>query len=144
MSIRQAEIKDIDEIMQIWKTENIKAHYFISSDYWEQNYCSVKNALPQAEIYVSVYKNEISGFIGLSENYIEGIFVKSNQRHNGIGSALLNNVKGLKSVLTLNVYKKNVKAVNFYLKNGFIIINEGIDANTNESEYTMQWVKSKI
>lgn len=140
-TIRQAEIIDIDEIMEIWKTENIIAHNFISSNYWEQNYYAVKTILPQAEIYVSVCRGEIVGFIGLVNNYIEGIFIKTNQQHKGIGSALLNKVKTLKPTLTLNVYKKNVNAVAFYLKNDFIITSEGIDESTNEYEYTMQWRK---
>lgn len=125
--------------MQIWKTENIKTHKFISSEYWDKNFCAVKNALPQAEIYVAVCKCEIIGFIGLNGNHIEGIFVKSNLQRQGIGKALLDKVKTLKSQLSLNVYKKNVDAVCFYLKNNFTIFSEGIDVSTNESEYTMLW-----
>ena len=140
-TIRKAGINDIDRIMQIWKTENIKAHNFIASEYLEKNFSAVKNALPQAEIYVSVCKREITGFIGLNGNYIEGIFVKSNLQHQGIGKALLNKAKALKSELTLNVYKKNLNAVNFYLNNNFTITNESVDECTNETEYTMLWKK---
>ena len=42
--------------MQIWKKENIKAHQFISEEYWESNYRYVKEILPNAEIYVYVMK----------------------------------------------------------------------------------------
>ena len=139
MIIRKAEINDIEDIMQIWMTENIRAHYYISSDYWEANYSAVKNILPQSEIYVSVCDGETAGFIGANDNYIEGIFVKSNHQRKGVGSALLNKLKERKSSLTLNVYKKNDNAVAFYLKNEFSIINENIEENTKESQYLMQW-----
>ena len=50
--IRKFEENDIDLVMQIWKNENIKAHNFISKEYWENNYEYVKEILPTAEIYV--------------------------------------------------------------------------------------------
>ncbi|MDE6474090.1 MAG: GNAT family N-acetyltransferase [Clostridia bacterium] len=140
-SIRLGNICEIDEIMQIWKSENIRAHNFISADYWESNYCAVKSALPQAGIYVYVCKGEIMGFIGLNGNYIEGIFVKADCQCKGIGKALLNKVKETRSDLNLSVYKKNLNAVTFYLKNAFAVVSEGIDDNTNEIEYTMRWTK---
>lgn len=45
-TIRKADISDINQIMQIWETENIRAHNFISVEYWDKNFCDVKNALP--------------------------------------------------------------------------------------------------
>ena len=78
--IRAFEKNDLSTIMQIWLDTNIKAHAFIQKEYWICNYDAVKNALPQAEIFV--YENDstkqINGFIGLSGNYIEGFFVQNN------------------------------------------------------------------
>ncbi len=138
--IREFEDNDIDNIMQIWKSANIKAHHFISNEYWENNYEYVKNILPNAEIYVFIVKEEIVGFVGVNNNYIEGIFVDTNNQSNGIGTSLLNKVKESRSNLTLSVYKKNTKAINFYKENDFIITSESIDKNTNEIEYTMTWI----
>lgn len=139
--IRKFEKNDIDVIMQIWKNENIKAHSFISKEYWENNYNYVREILPNAEIYVYILKEDIVGFVGLNENYIEGIFVDTNNQCNGIGTSLLNKVKEDRNNLTLSVYKKNISAINFYKKNNFIITSENIDKNTDEIEYTMTWNK---
>lgn len=139
--IRKFEKSDINDVMQIWKNENIKAHKFISKEYWENNYSYVKEILPNAEIYVYVIEENIVGFVGVNQNYIEGIFVDINNQYNGIGTLLLNKVKENKTNLILNVYKKNKKAINFYKKNNFIITSESIDKNTNEIEYTMTWSK---
>lgn len=141
--IRKFEKSDIDVVMQIWKNENIKAHKFIPKKYWEGNYNFVKEALPNAEIYVYIIKEKIVGFVGLDNNYIEGIFVDRNNQYNGIGTSLLNKVKEIKNNLALNVYKKNTNAISFYKKNGFVITSENIDNNTKEIEYTMTWNKEE-
>lgn len=139
--IRKFEKNDINDVMRIWEKENIKAHKFISKEYWENNYNYVKEILPNAEIYVYIFKENIVGFIGINENYIEGIFVDTNNQCNGIGTSLLNKVKENRNNLTLSVYKKNINAINFYKKNGFAITSESIEENTNEVEYTMTWNK---
>lgn len=139
--IRKFEKNDIDAVMQIWKNENIKAHEFISKEYWNNNYNYVKAILPNAEIYVYVLNETILGFVGLNNNYIEGIFVDTNSQCKGIGTSLLNKVKENKDNLTLCVYKKNRNAINFYKKNGFIILRENIDRDTDEIEYIMLWNK---
>lgn len=141
--IRKFEKSDIDVVMQIWKNENIKTHKFITKEYWEDNYNFVKEALPNAEIYVYIIKEKIVGFVGLDNNYIEGIFVDKNNQCNGIGTSLLNKVKESRNSLTLNVYKKNTNAISFYKKNGFVITSENIDNNTKEIEYTMTWNKEE-
>ena len=137
--IRKFENSDIDDIMQIWKNVNIEAHNFISKEYWENDYDYVRNILPKAEIYVYVDNNEIIGFIGMNENYIEGIFVNTNSQHRGTGTALLNKVKENGKNLTLSVYQKNTNAINFYKKNDFKITSKSINKATNEIEYTMTW-----
>ena len=141
--IRKFEKNDIEVIMQIWKNENIKAHKFTSKEYWENKYNYVKEILPNAEIYVYIFKENIVGFIGLNENYIEGLFVNTDNQCNGIGTSLLNKVKENRNSLSLNVYKKNISAINFYKKNDFKITSEDIDEKTNEIEYIMTWNKQE-
>ena len=140
--IRKFEKNDIDAVMQIWKNENIKAHKFIPKEYWENNYNFVKEALPNAEIYVYILNENIVGFVGLDNNYIEGIFVDTNNQYNGIGTSLVNKAKENRDKLTLSVYKKNTNAISFYKKNGFIIQNKSMDKDTNEIEYIMTWGNS--
>ena len=139
--IRKFEKNDINFIMKIWENENIRAHKFIVKEYWKSNYNYVKEILPNAEIYVYVISQEIVGFIGVNNNYVEGIFVDANNQCKGIGKSLLNKVKESRNNLTLSVYKKNENAINFYKKNDFIITSENIDKNTGEIEYTMIWNK---
>ena len=48
-------------------------------------------------------------------------------------------VKDKKVSLRLNVYQKNVRAISFYQREGFIIQCEGLDEATGEKESTMLW-----
>ena len=139
--IRKFEKNDINVVMEIWENENIRTHNFIAKEYWKNSYKYVKDILPNADIYVYILDEHIVGFIGVNNNYIEGIFVDTNNQHKGIGTALLDKVKESKDKLTLSVFKKNKNAIKFYKKNNFIITSENIDKNTNEIEYIMNWNK---
>lgn len=137
--IRKFEINELETVMEIWLNTNIKAHDFIHTSYWQGNYDLVKEMLPDATIFVYEDNKQIQGFIGLMDNYIAGIFINSNSQSKGIGRALLNYVKENRSQLLLQVYKKNVRAVNFYLRQDFVVSKEQIDDNTDEIELVMNW-----
>lgn len=142
--IRKFVKNDIDDVMKIWKSENIRAHKFITKKYWENNYKYVKEILPNAEIYVYSINQKIVGFIGVNNNYIEGVFIDAASQCIGIGTSLLNTIKAKKDSLILKVYKKNTNAINFYKKNEFVIAGESLDKNTGEIEYTMTWNRKNI
>ena len=72
--IRVVQKTDITKVADIWLDTNIKAHNFIPAEYWKSNFKSVKEALLLAEVYVYEYDTEIQGFIGLNDEYVEGIF----------------------------------------------------------------------
>ena len=96
---------DIDVVMQIWLNTNIQAHSFISLNYWKSNFDMVKEMMPLAEIYVHEVDNanQIDGFIGLNNDYIEGIFINDVAQSKGIGKQLLDQVKKIRATLKLNV-----------------------------------------
>lgn len=97
--------------------------------------------LPVSEVYVVEETDTILGFIALIGNHIASIFVDNEEQEKGIGSLLLNYAKELRTDLTLSVYQKNEKSVNFYKSKKFIILYETIDEPTGEKEFTMQWKK---
>jgi putative acetyltransferase len=62
----------------------------------------------------------LTGFIGLSENKVEMLFVDPSVKGQGIGRALLDHAHSLKGRLDVDVNEQNPLAVGFYLKYGFI------------------------
>ena len=141
--IRKFETRDLDTVMQIWLHGNLDAHAFIAASFWTEHFEMVRDLLPQAELYV--HENEdtrqIDGFIGLTENHIEGVFVAKAARSKGIGKALLEYAKSRKPCLTLGVYQKNERALAFYQREQFVVHSEGIDEDTNEAEIQMHWTR---
>ena len=127
--------------MQIWLHGNLDAHAFIAASFWTEHFEMVRDLLPQAELYVHENENtgQIDGFIGLTENHIEGIFVAKAARSKGIGKALLEYAKSRKPCLTLSAYQKNQRALAFYQREQFTVQSEGIDEDTNEAELQMLW-----
>ena len=82
-----------------------------------------------------------NGFIGLTNNYVEGIFVSEAIQSKGIGKQLLNYAKEIKSSLRLSVYQKNTRAIAFYQREQFVIRSVNINDSTNEKEFIMTWSK---
>ena len=111
--IRKLRKADVNRVAKIWLDTNIKAHYFISVQYWKNNFELVKELLLQTTVYVYEDNQGIWGFIGLNDEYVEGIFVSDEMQSHGIGKALLNYAKDKRSKLLLNVYQKNTRAISF-------------------------------
>lgn len=137
--IRKLDKNDINQLLQIWLEVNIKTHNFIPKEYWEEQYDNVKELLPNSEIYVYEENEKIVAFVGLIENYIAGIFVSFSFQSKGIGKKLLDYIKEFKKELSLNVYVKNISAIKFYQREGFIINSQNIDENTKEQQILMIW-----
>lgn len=139
--IERLNIKDINQIMDIWLKENKRTHNYIPETYWDNHFEDVRKEILKAEIYVYKEKEDICGFIGLSNTYIAGIFVKKEKQSMGIGGELIQYCKSKYPELMLSVYMKNERAIAFYKREGFKIVKEKVDKMTNEKEYEMIWKK---
>lgn len=136
--IKKLNLSKLDEVMKIWLETNIEAHNFIPKEYWINNFDLVKQMLPSADIYVFEENNAIKGFIGVvDQGYIAGLFVKKEAQGEGIGHKLLDYCKSKYYELKLDVFVKNERALNFYYKNNFKLIDKKINEETKELEYTM-------
>lgn len=131
--------KDLSMVMEIWLQGNLQAHAFMPDGYWQSFYEEVQQQIAQAEVYVWQENDIPLGFIGLSDNYIAGLFVSSQQQRRGIGKALLQYVQQRKQQLTLHVYAENQRAVQFYQRSGFVVTAQ--QEQDGHLEYEMQWQK---
>lgn len=135
--IREYQTPDLDKIMQLWLEGNQQAHDFIDPEFFQQNYEFVKMLIPMSTIYVQDL-NGVKGFIGLTENYISGLFVDKNFQRQGTGKALIDKAKQRFNELLVHVYKKNSAAIDFYLSQNFEIVSESINEETNEPELLLR------
>lgn len=138
--IRKLNQNDLNAVIEIWYNASVKAHNFITSDYWQEKKEDMKNLyIPSSNTFVYEYNNQILGFISLVDNYIAAIFVANNVQGKGIGQQLMQFAKDQFFVLQLGVYAKNYNAISFYCQQGFKIIQEKIDEPTGEIEVVMEF-----
>jgi len=138
--IRKLNEADIDKVMDIWMKSTIKAHDFISKEYWQNNYNTVKEVyIPMSETFVYKDAQGIKGFISVINNeFIGALFVDIDFQGNGIGKQLIDYAVSKYGKLQLAVYKENKKSVEFYINRGFKIIEEQINDDSKHVEYIME------
>ncbi|MEN0647660.1 N-acetyltransferase [Caldifermentibacillus hisashii] len=138
--IREYTKAEIDILVDIWYQSSLIAHDFIDKDYWKSKREEMKEKyLPMSENYVISKNAEIMGFISMVDNYLAALFIDAKYQGEGHGKELLNFIKKRRKKIQLKVFKKNNKAVNFYLQNEFVIKEELIDEETSEKEFLMEW-----
>ncbi|MDU3719283.1 MAG: N-acetyltransferase, partial [Klebsiella michiganensis] len=121
--IRNWDANETGPLLELWLESTIHAHPFIAESYWHDSLAIVRDVyLPSAQTWVWEQDGVLKGFISVMESrFIGALFVAPDAARQGIGSALIGEVKKHYGWLTLEVYQKNVQAVNFYHAQGFRI-----------------------
>lgn len=143
MNIKLNKETEVDKLIKIWYEGSLIAHDFIDGNYWKSKQKEMKDKyFPMSETYVISNEKEVAGFISMVDNYLAALFIDVKHQGKGYGRNLLDFIKAKRENIQLKVYKKNNKAANFYLKNGFVIMEELLDEQTAEEELLMKWEKS--
>ncbi len=130
----------MERVLQIWLEASIQAHHFIPCEYWESKVSDMRELyIPNSDTYVYEQDGAVQGFIALHEKTIAAIFVSPDCQNQGIGSRLMAQAKELHSSVLLTVYKENSKAMRFYKKSGFTVVQEQLDAHTGHLELLMRF-----
>jgi len=74
---------------------------------------------------------QLVGFIGFREGWIDQLYVLPSSQGQGIGGALLHVAKSRFGRLSLWTFQRNSNARRFYEKHGFVLVEE-TDGSTNE------------
>ena len=143
--IRKIKKEDLTNVMTIWVKGNFKANSFIEKDYWLEIYNNMKDKfLNFFETYVYIEDNVLLGFISINNNEIKAIYVKENNRRNGIGRKLINYCKenlDESNELFAKVFEKNMNGIIFFSKLQFKNTKIQLNPKFNEIEYIMTWEK---
>ncbi|MGM9968413.1 MAG: GNAT family N-acetyltransferase [Rummeliibacillus sp.] len=140
MNIRSIKKTEINKLVEIWYEGSLIAHDFIDKGYWKSQKVEMEEKyIPMSETYVVSNEKDVVGFVSMLDNYLAALFIDVKHQGGGHGKRLLNFIKGKRESIQLKVYKKNNKAVDFYLKNGFVIKEESLDEQTSEEEFLMEW-----
>ncbi|ATG74087.1 GCN5 family acetyltransferase [Zobellella denitrificans] len=136
--IRKNQPQDTEAVLNIWLAASIKAHDFISSEFWLSQLENMRRLyLPASEVYVYEQDGDVVGFYALKGSVLAAIFVDPAHQGRGIGKALLQHARAQRKALSLTVYKANQASCAFYLKHGFSIEGEQQDPHTGHPELLM-------
>lgn len=120
--IERATTEDYPQIMKVWESSVKATHHFLKAgdfEYYKQ--MGPTKYLPAASLYVLRLNRKITGFIGVSGNHLELLFIDADSRGKGYGKVLLNYAIEHLGIATLDVNEQNKQAFTFYKKMGFRI-----------------------
>ncbi len=124
MEIVKCNEKDYETLAEIWERSVKATHDFLK----EEDFKEIKRALipyyfPNVDLYAIADNGVYVGFLGLSTGMIEMLFIDNDCRNQGYGSALINFAKR-RSATKVDVNEQNISALNFYIANGFHVIDK--------------------
>ena len=139
--IRKWNTNQFEPLLALWLDSTTYAHPFIAEQYWHESLPSVRDTyLPVAETWIWEEAQSPLGFVSVIQGrFVGALFVAPEAIHRGIGSALINVVKQHFSDLSLEVYQKNIRAVNFYHAQGFRIEDSAWQEETRHPTWIMRW-----
>ncbi len=122
-SIEKPEKKDYQEIITVWEASVRATHHFLKEEDIQFFRPLILNEyLDAVDLYYVRDNDNISGFMGLSADAIEMLFIDPDSRDKGIGKLLAKFAIQQKNITKVDVNEDNVQAVGFYEKMGFAII----------------------
>jgi len=123
MHIRRATAADHEVLVDIWLRSVRATHTFLSESDIQSLYPLVRDhALNELELWVLELDGSASiGFMGLSGNKLEAIFLVPEYIGRGGGTLLVAHAQRLKGPLLVDVNEQNPGAVEFYESLGFFV-----------------------
>lgn len=124
MRIRAAKADDRAAMFEVWWQSVTATHDFVADEDLQAFRPMVREYLASSEPTFHVLESapgEVAGFIGLSGNHVDALFLAPAQRGRGGGSALLAHARSLRGALTVDVNEQNTSACRFYAARGFVV-----------------------
>lgn len=120
INIRRSRHEEGEKLIAIWRRSVDATHDFLSNAYRAELEELVSDFLPEAPLWVVVTdQDEPVGFMLLTGEHMDALFVDPDVRGQGIGKMLVEHALTLAPGLTTNVNEQNTQAVGFYKKMGF-------------------------
>lgn len=122
MEIVRCNEEDYETLAGIWERSVMATHNFLKNeDFNEIKAALIPHYFPNVDLYAIDDNGVYAGFIGLSPDSIEMLFIDSDRRGLGYGSALIEYAKQ-RGATKVDVNEHNLSALNFYKAKGFRII----------------------
>jgi putative acetyltransferase len=124
MKIRRGLPSDADVLLDIWLRSVRPTHTFLSEEDIQFYLPLVRDYLASAELELWVLcsdSNALMGFLGMSGNKMEALFLAPEFHRCGGGRLLVRHAQALKGELIVDVNEQNPTACRFYEACGFVV-----------------------
>ena len=122
MEIVRCNEKDYETLAGIWERSVMATHDFLKEDdFNEIKAALIPDYFPNVDLYAVADNGAYAGFIGLSPDSIEMLFIDSDRRGQGYGSELIE-FAIQRGATKVDVNEQNTSALKFYKAKGFRII----------------------
>ncbi len=119
---------DLPRMVEVWEASARATHDFVSKADMEEFKPLVLKELPDLDIAaVRGDRGEVIGFVGMSKDKLDALFIHPDYRGKGIGKALVAYAIEKKGATTVEVNEQNHQAVGFYQKMGFEVYDRSED-----------------
>lgn len=122
VSLRPAASSDHADLIRVWEAAVRATHHFLA----EEDIQFYRDCLPSAfgllNVWVAEDDGRIAGFIGISGQHIEALFIAPDQHRRGVGRRLLDHVIATAPGVgwKVDVNEQNPEATRFYQHYGFV------------------------
>lgn len=133
MTIEKYTPEHREQVIAVWEKSVRGTHHFLSAteiDYYKSIVESID--FSDFQVYYLTDNNTVAGFIGLSEQKIEMLFLAPEHTRKGLGNKLMTFAIGELNANEVDVNEENKSACQFYLKSGFTVY--GRDEKDNEGK----------
>ena len=122
--INSASQRDYPAIIELWELSVRASHLFLPEDYLQRIKKLLPSILEAVKLFGHLDKGQktITGFLGVTDEKIEMLFVHPDKRGQGIGTLL--NKFAIEQLHTykVDVNEQNEQAVGFYKKIGYEVV----------------------
>lgn len=120
-NILPATEQDHPELSELWEASVRSTHHFLSEEDIQYYKPLVRDVYFSAvQLYIIKNKeNRTSGFLGLSDDLIEMLFIHPGEQGKGYGKALLEFAVNQQGFRKVDVNEQNEQAFRFYRNRGF-------------------------
>jgi putative acetyltransferase len=115
---------EYNQIIELWELSVRATHSFLLEKDFSYYKTNIKKYFGNVNVYA--VKNNfggILGFMGISKDNIEMLFVHPKEMKKGIGKILINYAVNELKIKKVDVNEQNENAIGFYKKMGFYAIN---------------------
>ena len=142
ISFRPIEPADFERVFDIWRSSVLATHDFLTEEDRTDIATQVKDLyIPNTPLILGVQDGTIVGFMGMTDNHIDALFIDPDYLGQSLGKAFIQHARTItKGPLSVDVNEQNEGAHRFYEKMGFTVISR-TETDSDGRTYPILYLK---